>query len=75
MPGSHNDFVPLSLRLPFDAVNGQMMPMLVLQFSERRQDATKIQFRGLDSFETPRSLIEISPEAEQPLMVSTVQYR
>ena len=42
-----------------------MMPMLIFQFSERRQDATKIQFRCLDSFETLRSLIEVGAEAKQ----------
>ena len=47
-------------------MNSQMMPVLVLQFSERRQDATKIQFRRVDGFETLWSLVEVGAKAKQP---------
>ena len=40
--------VALAFGLPFHAVNRQMTPMLVLQFSERCQDATKLQFRRVN---------------------------
>ena len=51
--------VALAFGLPFHAVNRQMAPMLVLQFSERCQDATKLQFRRVNGFETLWSLVEV----------------
>ena len=57
--------VSLPLRLPFHAIDRQMTPMLIFQFSERRQNATKIQFGCWDSFEALRSLIEVGTETKQ----------
>src|SRR6476660_7256837 len=57
--------IAVAFGLPFHAMDRQMTPMFVFQFAERRQDATKIQFRRVDGYETLWSLVEIGAKAKQ----------
>ncbi len=54
----------LPLRLPFHTMDGQMTPMLILQFPERSQYPPVVEFRRLDRIETLRGFTEVGAQTK-----------